>query len=79
MSHEPGFETTEVMATYDMEEDAIGLSAFIEKSVEAHIDEDQAPVVYVYDSTGDMVTKAVFERVTLTDGSEVFNLHLKVS
>ena len=71
--------TTQNCETYDMTEDAIGLADFITKAIETHIPRDEAPVVYVYDAQGEMVTTATLERETLTDGSHVYNLRLGIA
>lgn len=68
---------TENLASYDMDEDAVGLAIFIEEQVSA-LPADDAPVVYVQDQHGSPILRAVLEKQTLSDGSHVYNLVLHV-
>ena len=61
-----------VIATYDFDEDAMGLGDFIQNTF-SDLPNDQI-VVYVTDDQGRPATLAAFERETLTDGSKVVNL-----
>lgn len=67
----------EVIATYDFDEDAVGLGNFI---VEAFNDKntirDDEIIVYVEDALGSQAKSATFIRETLSDGSTVVNLIL---
>lgn len=65
--------STETVATYDFDMDAMGLGDFISQQMDA-IPEDASPVVYVTDETGRAAVKAVWRRDTLTDGSVAFEL-----
>jgi hypothetical protein len=66
---------TETVATYEFEEDAVGLGNFI---VEAFNDKnmirDDEIVIYVEDGNGNLAKEARLVRSELTDGSTVVNL-----
>ena len=64
---------TKTVATYDFEEDAMGLGGFICEQMDV-IPEEASPVVYVTDETGRAAVRAEWRRETLTDGSFVFEL-----
>ena len=68
-----------VIATYNMNGHAVGLSEFIhEQTQENYGDFGKLPMVYVMDEEGNHVLQAKLEEVTLTDGSKVYNLILKL-
>lgn len=66
---------TETVATYEMEDEALGLAQFIKEQADLHTGETR-PVIYVQDEHGRLATLARLQRVTLTDGSHVYNLVL---
>lgn len=67
--------TTQIIGTYDFDEDAMGLGDFIQNAL-SDLPNSQI-VVYVTDDQGRPATLATFERETLTDGSKVVNLIIK--
>lgn len=62
-----------VIATYDMDEDAMGLGQFIQDQFEEHQD---AVVVYVEDEEGRVASKAEWIANTLTDKSVTYELRI---
>jgi hypothetical protein len=68
-----GYQADETVATYDMNEDAMGLAPFIDDQFEAH---PEAVVVYVEDEKGRQATKAEWIKTTLTDDSVVYQLRI---
>lgn len=60
------------IASYDFNEDAMGLGDFVSTNMAALPDEEI--VVYVTDGQGNPAKKATFVREVLTDGSTVVNL-----
>jgi hypothetical protein len=69
------FHKSEPIATYDFDEDAMGLGDFITQEM-AKLRDDEI-VVLVSDQEGYNAIKATFERELLTDGSTVVNLIIK--
>lgn len=72
---------TETVASYEMEGEALGLAEFITEEASTHIRDaagrpEARPVIYVEDEHGRMAVHAKLVRVTLTDGSHVYNLVL---
>lgn len=63
---------TVTVATYDFDEDAMGLGDFVTAQMAA-LPNDEI-VVYVTDGESRAAKAARFERQTLTDGSTVVNL-----
>lgn len=69
----PGHHINEVVATYSMDEDAMGLGPFIDNQFKAHPD---AVVVYVEDETGRQATKAEWIKTVMTDDSVAYQLRI---
>ena len=63
------------IATYDFNEDAMGLGDFIVQTM--GVLPDNEIVVTVTDDESNNAVKATFERELLTDGSTVVNLIIK--
>lgn len=61
------------LATYEFDQDAMGLGDFILQSFENILSDDEV-VVYVENGNGNPAKKARFVRERLTDGSTVVNL-----
>ena len=66
---------SETIASYDFNEDAMGLGDFITQQVAAL--PDREIVVLVRDDESNNAVSARFERELLTDGSTVVNLIIK--
>lgn len=64
-----------IVASYDMDADAMGLAGFIDKQFANY---PNAVVVYVEDQHGNPVTKAEWAETKLTDGGKVYNLRLTI-
>lgn len=67
----------QTVATYNMHDHATGLATFIKDNV-SDITQEFKPIVYMTDEEGRHVIQAKMEEVTLTDGSKVYNLVLKL-
>jgi len=66
---------SEATASYEFDEDALGLGQFIQDQFEA-MGDDVSPVVYVEDGEGRAATKAEWIVRTLTDGTKVAELRI---
>lgn len=65
--------TKSIAASYDFEEDAMGLGDFITKFFD-NVKDDDSPVIYVEDEEGRPAKQAKFIKRELTDGSHVYEL-----
>jgi hypothetical protein len=70
--HEPGTTSERVVATYDMDEDAMGLADWIGDRLR----NQDSPVAYVENAEGGRCIRAEWVEATLTDGSKTYDLRL---
>jgi hypothetical protein len=70
--HGLGATSERVVATYDMDEDAMGLADWIGDRLR----NQDSPVAYVENADGDQCVKAEWVETTLTDGSKTYDLRL---